>query len=192
MGGPVRSGVCLCHCWECAPIVTICVLLAQQIPPWSPEQQLEVYRKYHCVAQRLAVRSSHVGEAEGESEALGKELLSAQLKLEKARKAISKLKLKSQTSRGGYHDVAICLTGKLAEHASKLEARGELYDRVPKRLFGQIESAVERHITRCVLRMAVSQRARYWRNWAPLPRLMGMIRWKLGNKLLVCVFLCCS
>ena len=144
MGGPVRSGVCLCHCWECAPIVTICVLLAPQIPPWSPEQQLEVYRKYHCVAQRLAVRSSHVREAERESEGLGKELLSAQLKLEKARKAISKLKLKSQTSRGGYHDVAICLAGKQAEHASKLEARGELYDRVPKRLLGQIESAVER------------------------------------------------
>ena len=133
---------CLCHFLECAVVVTICVLLALQAPPWSPKQQEEIYRKYHCVAQRFTVKTSHVREAERQSDVLEKELLISRSELEKAKNKISMLKVKQQSS--GYSEVAICLAGKEIVHASKLEARGELYDRVPKRFLGQIETVLKR------------------------------------------------
>jgi hypothetical protein len=117
-------------------------LLAPQPPPWSPEQQEEIFRSYHSIAQRVVVKASHVREAERQCEVLEKELLIARSKLEKARNQIRVLKEKPQLS--GYSEVAITLAGKEVVHAAKLEARGELYERVPKRFLGQIETVLKR------------------------------------------------
>jgi hypothetical protein len=131
------------------------------MPPWSPEEQLDVWRKYNYAVKRVSIQESYYREEQRDARRLERDLIFARADLDDTRRLLSKAekRVKSLTKdvkieRTGrenahaktnlYFAVVRRFTGLHLEHIGKLEARGQLAKRVPESLFRQVESAVER------------------------------------------------
>ena len=131
------------------------------MPPWSPEEQSDVWRSYNYAVNRVRIKESHYREEQREADRLERGLSFTRADLEETRRLLSKaekrvksltkdLKIErkawenAQAETRLYYDVVRRFTGLQCEHIGKLEARGQLAKRVPKSLRQQVESAVER------------------------------------------------
>jgi len=131
------------------------------MPPWTQEEQSDVWRMYHSAVNRVGIKESHYREERREADRLERELIFARASLQETRRLLSKaekrvksltkdLKIErkawedAQAKTKVYYDVVRRFAGLQSEHIGKLEARGQLAKRVPESLRQQVESAVER------------------------------------------------
>jgi hypothetical protein len=131
------------------------------MPPWSPEEQSDVWRSYNYAVNRVRVKESYYRDEQREADRLERDLIHARADLEETRRRLSKaekrvksltkdLKIErtawenAQAKTKLYYDVVRRLTGLQCGHIGKLESQGQLAKRVPESLRRQVESAVER------------------------------------------------